>query len=663
MSQFETALAQAQKKQIRGLLLSGLLLVLVVTAVAGIVISLGGTRILVLPEDAKERAQIELANGYGIAVNHVVYSISSNIRASISAPGFASLDRPIEPHEKGTNIQVTLKELPAKLDLTTTPPNDRTKWTIDDVLVGIGEALSHQLSSGDHTLKIDSPYFSVATEPLATKRGETIERVIQLISIEGQIDVIAKPMEALIKINGLEVAAADFPITRNGGAYDVSITHPGYHETIEKIELTNSASTVARNYKLRKLTATLSVQSKPKGGELLLNGRRIASGSAQAVPALTMHTVSFFKAGYAPKKIQVTLEPGEEKVVKLSLQQEIGKVELRAKPEADIYIHDKKVATSPTTIELQALPTEIEFRKPGYTTVKRKVTPTSKRIIVLTTRLQTELESRLTSSPPQYKNAVGITMKRFAPDDYVMGAPRSERGQRANEFQKSINLTRRFYSSLHEVSNSQFRRYRASQQGLGSHPIVGVSWLHAIGFCNWLSKLEKRTPFYIIEDNRFKGVNEQADGYRLLTEAEWEWLARKSGRESQTTFPWGDESTVPPKAGNIADESANGITRFYVPNYTDGFTRLAPIGSFAAEPSGLYDLTGNAREWVHDVYSVQPPKPGVVFTDPLGPRVGSGNVVRGSSWRSGTRTTLRSAYRNGEINAADDIGFRIGRYM
>ena len=117
MSQFETALAQAQKKQIRGLLLSGLLLVLVVTAVAGIVISSGGTRIQVLPEDAKERAQIELADGYGIAVNNVVYSISSNIRASISAPGFASLDRPIEPHEKGTNIQVTLTELPAKLDL------------------------------------------------------------------------------------------------------------------------------------------------------------------------------------------------------------------------------------------------------------------------------------------------------------------------------------------------------------------------------------------------------------------------------------------------------------------------------------------------------------------------------------------------------------------
>lgn len=663
MSQFETALAQAQKKQTRGLLLSGLLLVLVVIAVAGIVISSGGTRILVQPEDAKEHAQIELADGYGIAVNNVVYSISSNIRALISAPGFANLERPIEPHEKGTNIQVTLTELPAKLDLTTTPTNDKTKWMIDDVLVSIGEALSHQLPSGDHTLKIDSPYFNIATESLTTERGKIIERAFPLTPIEGQLNVTTAPKEALIMINGQEVAVADFPITRNGGAYDVSITHPGYHETVEKIELTNSAPTVARNYKLRKLAATLSVQSIPKGGELLLNGRRIASGAAQAVPALTMHTVSFFKDGYVPKRIQVTLEPGEEKVVKLSLQQEIGKVELRAKPEADIYIHDKKVATSPTTIELQALPTEIEFRKSGYTTVKRKVTPTSKQTIVLTTRLQTELETRLASSPPQYKNAVGMTMKRFTPDDYVMGAPRSERGQRANEFQKNINLTRKFYSSLHEVSNSQFRRYQSSQQGLGSLPAVGVSWLDAVGFCNWLSTLEKRTPFYIIENNSVKGVNEQADGYRLLTEAEWEWLARKSGRKSQTIFPWGDESTVPPKAGNIADESANGITRFYVPNYTDGFTKLAPIGSFAPESSGLYDLTGNAREWVHDVYSVQPPKLGVVFTDPLGPRVGSGNVVRGSSWRSGTRTTLRAAYRNGEINAGDDIGFRIGRYM
>ncbi len=663
MSQFETALAQAQKKQTRGLLIGTLMLVLVVGAVAGIVLSSGGTRILIQPADAEESAQIQLVNGFGIAVDNVIYSFSSSIRAVISAPGFANLERPIELHEKGTNIQVTLTELPSKLELTTTPSNEKTKWMVDDVLVGIGETLSYQLPPGDHTLMIDNPYYSIATEPLTTGRGETIERAFPLNSIEGQLDVTAAPDEALIKINGQEVAAADFPITRRGGTYDVSITYPGYHETTEQIELTNTAPIATRNYKLRKLTATLSVQPKPKGGELLLNGRRITSGAAHSVPTLTMHTVSYFKIGYVPKKVQVTLEPGEEKVMTLSLEQEIGKVELRAKPEADIYIYGKKVATSPTTIELQTLPTEIEFRKSGYTTVKRKVKPTSKQTIVITTRLQTELETRLASSPPQYKNAVGMTMKRFAPDDYVMGAPRSERGQRANEFQKRINLTRNFYSSLHEVSNSQFRQHRSSQQGSGSLPVVGVSWLDAVGFCNWLSKLEKRTPFYIIENNRVKGVNEQADGYRLLTEAEWEWLARKSGRKSQTIFPWGDESTVPPKAGNIADESANGITRFYVPNYTDGFTKLAPIGSFAAEPSGLYDLTGNAREWVHDVYSVQPPKPGVVFTDPLGPRIGSGNVVKGSSWRSGTRTTLRAAYRNGEVNAADDIGFRIGRYM
>ena len=100
-----------------------------------------------------------------------------------------------------------------------------------------------------------------------------------------------------------------------------------------------------------------------------------------------------------------------------------------------------------------------------------------------------------------------------------------------------------------------------------------------------------------------------------------------------------------------------------MPNYSDGYAEVAPVGSFPAEASGLYDLTGNVSEFVHDYYSLQPPGPGETFVDPLGPRIGDTHVVKGSSWRSGTRTLLRAAYRDGLSNMRDDVGFRIGRYL
>ena len=170
-------------------------------------------------------------------------------------------------------------------------------------------------------------------------------------------------------------------------------------------------------------------------------------------------------------------------------------------------------------------------------------------------------------------------------------------------------------------------------------------------------------PFYNIDNSKLRGVNSKADGYRLLTEAEWEWLARKAGRKEQTVFPWGNDSIVPKMTGNIADESANGLTRFYVPNYNDGFKELASVGEFPAEGSGLFDVTGNASEWVHDFYTLIPPDKKKVHFDPLGPDFGEGHVVKGSSWRSGTRTQLRASFREGLSSKRNDVGFRIGRYL
>jgi formylglycine-generating enzyme required for sulfatase activity len=190
-----------------------------------------------------------------------------------------------------------------------------------------------------------------------------------------------------------------------------------------------------------------------------------------------------------------------------------------------------------------------------------------------------------------------------------------------------------------------------------------INWSEAAEFCNWLSAKENLQPFYSIETGQVVGFDANTDGYRLLTEAEWEWLARKAGKKEQTVFSWGNDTVIPVNAANIADESARGQVRFYVPNYSDGYAVAASVGSMQREPSGLFDMAGNVSEWVHDVYSIVPPEPNIILKNPMSELRGDAHVVKGASFRSGTLTSLRPAFREGLGAGRDDVGFRIGRYL
>ncbi|HSC13881.1 MAG TPA: SUMF1/EgtB/PvdO family nonheme iron enzyme, partial [Gammaproteobacteria bacterium] len=194
-------------------------------------------------------------------------------------------------------------------------------------------------------------------------------------------------------------------------------------------------------------------------------------------------------------------------------------------------------------------------------------------------------------------------------------------------------------------------------------PVANVSWEDAVQYLNWLSVKDGLQPVYEDGPGGFAPVRPLRNGYRLPTDAEWEWAARFAGQSEGLLFPWGAEPRPPDRSGNYADVSAAQLLPTVMNTYDDGFEVSAPVGSYAPNSFGIYDLGGNVAEWVQDFYTLDLLESSERVDDPLGPESGQLHVVRGSSWRHALVVDLRVAARGSGVEGREDVGFRIARNL
>ena len=665
MSQFNETLDRAKKRQhftylavAAAIIFSGLMLL-------GVFVVANGTRVIIEPADADKLARIEVVGSLGLAVGDTVYSLSNDINVQVHASGFQSTMEKIPLGNIGRTHRIEMYELPGRLRVSTSSPHEHTRWIHDGKIIAVSNQLEREFEAGDYSLTIDDPYYALKQVAFSIRRGQETSLQSELVPISGTLQIASEPHEAEVFIDGQKAGVTPLTIDKSSGQYSVRVSRKNYQDIQEDIEIRRGQERVERHYLMELQKAQLIVQTQPDNGELLLNGIKIDATSPLDIEATISHQLTYMKAGYFQQKQTVSLQPGEEKTIIFNLKAEQGHVEFSASPQAEVWVSGRKKGLTPLKLKLPAVPHRITFKKEGYRSIAKTVKPSSTSVQQIAVQLKPEKQARLQEALPEYSHSAGGRMKLFLPGEHMkLGAARHEKGQRANEFLRTVSLTRPFYAGLHEVTNAEYSQYDPGKANSPSdEPVTSVSWHQAALFCNWLSKKEKLKPFYVFKGNRMTGFNENADGYRLLSEAEWEWLARKAGKSSQTRYVWGDAAVIPANAANIADQTAQGQVRFYVPNYTDGYAKVAPVGSFQQEKSGLYDMAGNVSEWVHDYYSIVPPANNTVLVDPMGDQTGDSHVVKGANWRSGTVTELRPAFREGLIDGRDDLGFRIGRYL
>ncbi|HUS69660.1 MAG TPA: SUMF1/EgtB/PvdO family nonheme iron enzyme [Anaerolineae bacterium] len=248
---------------------------------------------------------------------------------------------------------------------------------------------------------------------------------------------------------------------------------------------------------------------------------------------------------------------------------------------------------------------------------------------------------------------------------FMMGSPASEVGRRTYEQLHEVRLTRRFAVCDEPVTRRRFEQFLKATQwkdfpdGIERFspdldcPVVCVTWYEAVAYCRWLSEcvgLKDSDQCYESPDKLRKGDHgfplnwplfPERSGFRLLTEAEWEYACRSS---TGTAYSFGSDRTL-----------LKHYAWFVETTYTS-----QPAGRLRPNLRGLFDMHGNVYEWCHDWVADYPP--GCV-TDPLGPTSGKRKILRGGGWNYYGRD-CRSADRYNDIVLPtyrySSLGFRIG---
>jgi formylglycine-generating enzyme required for sulfatase activity len=600
--------------------------------------------------------------------------------------GYLPLAQAVEIAGSDSSYNFSLEKLPGLIDLTSTPTG--VTVLVDEIPIGETPLQNVAISAGNRTIRFEHKRYLPEERTLEIKGfGERQSLQVDLEPSWAKVALQTEPQGASLTVDGEEMGETPLELELIAGTRQLVFSKEKFspHEVELAIEAGQDSSPDV--YPLKPAPAALAISSVPSGATVSIDGTfKGLTPLSLSLPPGDEQVVRMTLAGHSPAKQKLSLEPEEKRELVVKLEPEYGTVFIVANPAgASLAIDGKGQKLANGRFRLTTRPHTIKLKADGYQSATRTVTPKasySQRIEIDLKRKQAAGQTAQAkgSKPtpqaglnqkaaPKQKTGLNQKLVLITPKSFLMGASRKEAGRRANESEHQVTMKRSFYLSEREVSNAEYKLFQAQHSSgmmgnrsleIDSHPVANITWDDAARFLNWLSRKDGLPPFYVEKNGAMVASEPAGIGYRLPTEAEWAFAARMAARKERVRYPWPGKYPPLAKSGNFADESSRHLLPVVIADYNDGFPASAPTGSFAANPTGIFDLGGNVAEWCHDHYVANPAGKGAA--DPMGPASGAHHVVRGSSWRDASITELRFSYRRYNREAANDIGFRIARY-
>ena len=583
-------------------------------------------------------------------------------------------------NEKNQNLRLKMQQRPGRLMIRAHDSDDTKKNIlgapvyVDGAVVGNTPIEKFEILPGLHNIEIRAENYQDFQTDVNVDGCDKFQE-FNLALLPGWSDIIVRsvPLDATVLIDGKSFGKTPLHTQLSPGSYLLEISADGFKTWKHRLIVKPNKPQEIKEVRLQPEDGKLTINTKPDSANIIVDGTFV--GQTPLTLDLSPdkhHVVQISKAGYEKTNRKVQIASAVSKQLNVNLKSRYGIVHLSVEPpDTELIIDGKSWGVVPKQLNLIAVEHQLEFNKKDFHPYRIRITPRPGFSKQLTVALKKKGGSNKTE-PLVMTTQTGYRLKLIRPGSYTMGSSRREQGHRSNETLRKVILKRPFYMGLKEVSNQAFKEFLAQHnsgffqsQGLNNaaQPAVRVTWEQAARFCNWLSAKASLPPAYVQKGNTLIAVEPLNTGYRLPTEAEWEYCARFTGKHAFSKYPWGNKFPPVQLSGNYSDQSAKNLLPNVLEGYNDGYITTAPPATFKSNFLGLYDMGGNVAEWCHDFYTIYSYDPEKIYVDPTGPKNGKHHVIRGSGWKHGSISTLRLAYRSYGDDKREDVGFRVCRYL